>query len=74
MFNRKKVKEQIAKLSRKKTHYDVSPGDAVELRLYGTYENGMVKTESGSYFITSLFAADPDVNMSKLEKQVGRHA
>lgn len=73
MFNRKKVKEELAKSSRKKTHYDVSPGDAVALTIYGVYQNGKVETVGGSYFITSLYANDHDVTMKKLERKVGKH-
>lgn len=73
MFNRKRVKEELAKASRKKTHYEVSPGDEVALTIYGVFQDGMVKTPQGSYFITSLYAADPDVNMKKYESKVGKH-
>ena len=73
MFNRKKIKEQLAKTSRKQTHYNVKEGDAVELRLYGVYENGTVKTPSGSYFIASTFVTDPDIVLKKLETKIGKH-
>lgn len=75
MFNRKNAKDKLAKFpSRKQTHYDVAEGDAVELTLYGTYENGTVKTFGGSYFIVSKFIADNDVVMKKLQPRKGKHA
>lgn len=74
MFNRKQAKEELVKRSRKQTHYDVSDGDDVEVRLYGTYENGVLRTLGGSYFIISKFVADPDLVMKRLEKRKGKHA
>lgn len=73
MFNRKKVKEKLAKSSRKLTHYNIKNGDEVELRLYGTYENGTLKTPNGSYFIASTFVTDPDLIMKKYEPKKGKH-
>ena len=74
MFNRKATKEKLAKSSRKQTHYDVKEGDAVELRLYGTYESGMLKTPNGSYFIVSTFITDPDIVLKKYEPKKGKHS
>lgn len=73
MFNRKAIKEKLAKSSRKQTHYDVAEGDAVELRLYGTYENGTLKTPGGSYFIVSTYITDPDIVLKKYEGGIGKH-
>lgn len=77
MFDRKKAKEEVAKIpNRKKTHYAIADGDAVALTIYGTYNsvNGMVETTSGSYFTVTNFISDIDVSVTKLEPRRGKHA
>jgi len=76
VFNRKKAKEEVAKIpSRKQTNYYIQNGDEVVLTMYGRYENGMVTTTGDSYFTISVpVISDPDITITKLITKIGKHA
>ncbi len=76
LINRKKINKMLADTNHKQIKYDVSEGDDVVLTIHGTIINGVIKTNSGSYFLLpgGNHITDPDVFVKKFEPRKGKHA